>query len=335
MHPHRHIRAGLARQGGFPIDTGRPTPSIALGHLPHTDQRVRPGAQQQFLQGPDRGPILFPCRLEDSVPQSGYVLLVETPIDVIPPAHDNVLGSVHLDGVQLAPRIHQVLDHEMFKGSPAHVGTLTGPTTRVGIRPVMPRRQRRSVISVAGFPLPFGHRHSLLEHPFPPRSCAPLTIGLPGQDSRAFLVLDPDGVSTFHTSDIRPDWVPSKPRDHAVLFRPMLGPRSSRAPSARGQVLPPRSTSHHRSSPSRGVIKGSLTSTRPVFSPAWCPLDGTEALEHLSRASHPADQGPVTHAGWETGDRALARSYMIGTADLLFMQLSRHVRHRVAPQRCW
>src|SRR6202043_245957 len=39
------------------------------------------------------------------------------------------LGSVHLDGVQLALSVHQVLDHEIFKGSPAHVGTLTGPTT--------------------------------------------------------------------------------------------------------------------------------------------------------------------------------------------------------------
>jgi hypothetical protein len=58
-------------------------------------------------------------------------------------------------------------------------------------------------------------------------------------------------------------------------------------------------------------------------------------LSTFPRASHPADQGPVTHAGWETGDRALARSYMIGTADLLFMQLNRHVRHRVAPHRWW
>jgi hypothetical protein len=51
---------------------------------------------------------------------------------------------------------------------------------------------------------------------------------------------DLDGVSTFRTLDTQPDWVPSLPRDHAVLIRPVVPARPSRAPSARGQVLSPR-----------------------------------------------------------------------------------------------
>jgi hypothetical protein len=70
--------------------------------LPNADQRVRPGPQHHLLQRPDRGPVLLPRRLEDPPPQSGCVLLMETPDNGVP--IEDVLGSVHLGGVQLAPR---------------------------------------------------------------------------------------------------------------------------------------------------------------------------------------------------------------------------------------
>jgi hypothetical protein len=107
MHAHRHIRAGLARQGGFPIDPGRSTPSVALGHLPHTHQGVRPRPQHQFLQRPNLSPVLLPRRLEDPAPQPRYVLLMGTPIDHVPVHDSDVLGSVHRDGVQLAPMVRE------------------------------------------------------------------------------------------------------------------------------------------------------------------------------------------------------------------------------------
>jgi hypothetical protein len=56
----------------------------------------------------------------------------------------------------------------------------------------------------------------------------PVTVGLPG------ICLDPDGVSTFRASESRPDWVPSLPRDPAVLSRPVRSLRPPPAPSARG-----------------------------------------------------------------------------------------------------
>ena len=151
----------------------------------------------------------------------------------------------------------------MFKGSPAHVSALSGPATRAGIRPVIRGGRWRGRPCRRGFLPPFGYRHSLVGHPVPPRNSAPLTVGLPGTH------LDPDGVSTFRTSESRPDWVPSLPRGPAVLSRPVRSLRSPLAPSPRGQALSPRSSSHLRSYPLRGVIKGSLAFTRPAFPLAW------------------------------------------------------------------
>ena len=51
--------------------------------------------------------------------------------------------------------------------------------------------------------------------------------------------LDPGRVSTFRTSESRPDWVPSLPRGHAVLSRPVRSLRPPLAPSSRGQALSP------------------------------------------------------------------------------------------------
>jgi hypothetical protein len=126
-----------------------------------------------------------------------------------------------------------------------------------------PRRSTEGPTCRRGFLPPFGHRHSLLGHPVPPRNSAPLTVGLPG------VHLDPGGVSTFRTSESRPDWVPSLPRGPAVLSRPVRSLRPPLAPSPRGQALSPRSSSHLRSYPLRGVIKGSLAFTRPAFPLAW------------------------------------------------------------------
>ena len=49
---------------------------------------------------------------------------------------------------------------------PTRVSSLSGPGTRPGIRPVMRDGRRRSRPPCPGFPLPFGHRHSLLGSSF-------------------------------------------------------------------------------------------------------------------------------------------------------------------------
>ncbi|RDI68457.1 hypothetical protein DFR76_102858 [Nocardia pseudobrasiliensis] len=174
MHAHRHVRAGFAGKCGFSVDFGRPAPCIALGHLPDTQQCVRPGAQHQFLQRPGLRPVTVPRRLKDPAPQPRYVLLMDTPIDGVP--HQPVLGSVHRDGVQLAPSVRDV------PRAPA-LSRLTSPRQR-SFEP-----SHQDLVSDR-FPRPPPEQQSPASEPrrlsaigicllgflFPPRGCAPLTI---------------------------------------------------------------------------------------------------------------------------------------------------------------
>jgi hypothetical protein len=133
VHPHRHFRPGRRGQRDLPIDPGRPTPGVALGNLTDADQRVRPGPQHHLLQGPDGSPILLPCRLEDPAPQPHYVLLMSTPVNGVPV--QDVLGSVHRDGVQLAPRFGQALGLGVQRLTCPRQRPF-GPGRASGIRPV-------------------------------------------------------------------------------------------------------------------------------------------------------------------------------------------------------
>jgi hypothetical protein len=89
---------------------------------------------------------------------------------------------------------------------------------------------------------------------FPPGTSACLTVGLPDSHCR-----DPDGVSTFHTSEIRPGRVPSLPRGRRCPPRPDAVP-DRRLPLPNGQSLHPATTTHRRSHESRGINEGSRDS---------------------------------------------------------------------------
>jgi hypothetical protein len=134
------------------------------------------------------------------------------------------------------------------------------------------------------FPLPFGRRRSLLGHPVPARDFRS-PHGRPTRQR-----LDPGGVSTFRTSESRPDWAPSLPRGPAVLTQPVRSLRPPLAPSPRGQALSPRHAFHLRSCLLRGVIKGSLAFARPAFPLTCWPRMGQEPLGLALRASHPGRQ---------------------------------------------
>ena len=115
------------------------------------------------------------------------------------------------------PSVRTTRSASAFKGSPAHVSPVSGPATRAGIRPVIPRAPGGGAGNTAlGFLPPFGHRHPLLGHPVPAREFRP-PYGRPTRQR-----LDPGGVSTFRTSESRPEWAPSLPRGSAVLTRPVL-----------------------------------------------------------------------------------------------------------------
>ena len=181
VHPHSHARPGLGSQGDLPVDPGSPAPRVALRHLPHADQRVRPGPQHQLLQVPGLGPVLLPRRFEDPLPQPPYVLLMGTPVNSVPVQH--ALRSVHRHRRLTCPSVPAVWPLG-FNGSPAHVSAPSRPGTRPGIRPVIQGFRRRSRARRHAFLLPFGHRHSLFGHPVPPGSSAPLTVGLPRRQRR-------------------------------------------------------------------------------------------------------------------------------------------------------
>ena len=277
-----------------------------------------------LLQGPGLGPVLLPRRLEDPLPQPPYVALVDLPVDGIPVRH--ALRSVHVPGrchlsrrgafhlghrggdpgaavphgggeavarhrVQLALRFGWLDRHQRSR---AHLPTSAPfPGQPPGWYPASyPRAPGGGAGNAAlGFLPPFGRRRSLLGHPVPPAGFRS-PHGRPTRQR-----LDPGGVSTFRTSETRPDWVPSLPRGPAVLTRPVRSLRPPLAPSSRGQALSPRRASISRSCLLRGVIKGSLAFTRPAFPLACWSLDGTRTPWARSRASHPGRQDLPAHAG--------------------------------------
>ena len=206
--------------------------------------------------------VLLPRRLEDPPPQPPDVALMDPPVDGVPIRH--VLRSVHRHGVQLALRLGRLDQHQRSKAHlPTSAPFRTQPPGLVSGQ--LSRAVDGGVDHVAtGFLPSFDHRHSLVGHPAPAAEFRsphgrPTRQPAPG----------PDGISTFRTSESRPDWVPSLPRGPAVLTRPVRSLRPPLAPTSRGQALSPRSSSHLRSYPLRGVIKGLLAFTRPAFPLAW------------------------------------------------------------------
>jgi len=153
-------------------------------------------------------------------------------------------------------------------GSPDRVSALPGPGTRPGIRPVIRHGQRRAShhVPVSCCLSATGIRFSVTL--FPPGNWAFLTVGLPGTTWRP----DPDGVSTFHTCEIRPGWVPSLPRGRRCSSRPDAVP-GRRLPLPSGQSLHPAPAFHRRGHSSRGINEGSrnspVRSAPGLWPPGW------------------------------------------------------------------
>ena len=147
------LRPGLGSQRDLPVDPGGLAPSVALRHLPHADQRVRPGPQHQLLQVPDLRPVPLPRRLEDPLPQPPYVLLAGTPVNGVPLQH--VLRSVHRHRRLTCPSVPAVTELLVFNGSPAHVSALSRPGTRPGIRPVIRGHPAEEPVMLPRFPAAF------------------------------------------------------------------------------------------------------------------------------------------------------------------------------------
>src|SRR5260370_40499508 len=174
--PDCHRRPGLRRQGCLPVDPGGPAPSVALRHLPHADQRVRPGPQHHLLQGPELSPVLLPRRREDPLPQPRYVLLVGTPVNGVPlqPA----LRSVHHHGCLTCPSVRSAAWHRALTGSPGSRQLPFGPgNSRYPAGYPGPALEGDGML--AWFPAAFRPPAFASRPSFPAWYSAPLAIGLP------------------------------------------------------------------------------------------------------------------------------------------------------------
>ena len=155
--------------------------SVALRHLPHADQRVRPAPQHQLLQVPDHGQVTS-CAALKILPRSRRTFSSwdARPHDPGVPVGEGTSSgpftkAAAISNAHVLPA--STLPFGSGRSSKAHlphVSALSRPGTRPGIRPVIRAPSgRRPGPAGPGFLLPFGHRHSLLwascsRHGIPP-----------------------------------------------------------------------------------------------------------------------------------------------------------------------
>ena len=264
VHPHRHLRPFLRRQGNLAVDPGRPAPSVALGDLPHADQRVRPGPQHHLLQRPDRGPVLLPRRLEDPPPQPGYVAPRGSasrwrPSRARPPVRSpSLVSNLPLGSPGSRPRC-----------SKAHLPT----SAPFRARPIRPASGR----------FPAADRLEERRHHGRESRCLSAAgirflgilsrRGLPPLSRSAYQARGPGPRRGFHvprTRDTTGVGAPYTPRP-AVFTRPAESPpvaacRLYQRPGPITRVFVP----SFRALRLRGIIRGSLAFARPVFPSPGC-----------------------------------------------------------------
>jgi hypothetical protein len=151
---------------------------------------------------------------------------------------------------------------------------------------------------VSGFPLPFGHRLSLLGHPIPAGGLGPPHGRLTGHEVRT-----PTGLPRSTRTSCDRGGCLLYPEDGDAH---PTGP-SSPASACRFSTASPCTPLHHPSSEaSDNEASTEVHAIHPSgHSPRLWPPDGTGALGLLRRASNPADQEPATQSGW---GRALSTS---------------------------
>jgi len=210
------------------------------------------------------------------------------------PVRRIVLRSVH-HGVAVAPNVSigsGVVGHHHSTGPPGHVSDPLGSEQLL-------LSGQFAMATAEGPSLPwllspFGHRHSLLGHPFPAGG-----LGLPcGRLTGARHAPDPDGVSMLHIHELRPEWVPSKPRGRRCPMRTVVCDRSPPATLQRQSPLTPVLI------PSAGACLDEASSRVHILHPPGLPLacgrlDGGGTLGLFPELHTPPL--PATHVEEGTG----------------------------------
>ena len=173
----------------------------------------------------------------------------------------------------------------VFKGSPAHVSTLSSPAAEAGIRPV-PHDDHLEQQPPVASPVAFRPPASASWTSCPAEGFRP-SYDRPTRTSKS---PGPDGVSTFHAHETRPGRAPPIPQASGVLatgsHSPVAACRPSQRPGPITQVFVPSSKVRNNEA-SSGVHSRSPArpSPRPV-----APPDGTGALRLLPWARTPTDK---------------------------------------------
>jgi hypothetical protein len=144
----------------------------------------------------------------------------------------------------------------------------------------------------------------------PLRDWAFLTVGLPGPYVQG---LDLIGVVTFHTSQMRPGWVPPLLRGGDALPTGKESP-GRRLPPPSGQPCSPLPQPISEGARSRSIIRGSLTFTRPVFPLPVAP--GWNAGPWASTPELHTKPSPATHVRVGTGLEHWPGTIPTASADL-------------------
>ena len=270
--------------------------SVELRHLPHADQRVRPGPQHQLLQGPDPGPVLLLRRREDPLPQPPDVVLVDPPVDGVPVRH--VLGPFTVTVSNLSLGSGGVISISVQRLTCPRQHPF-GPSHQARYPASYPRRSTEASTMSPRFPVVFR----------PPAfaswaSCS--RRGVPPSSRSAYRqpAPDPTGLPRSAHRDTT-GWVPPLPRDERCSHD-----RSN--PSAAARRLPAASPYHPAPHPISGALHYEASSRVHSRSPArssprlW-PPGWNGGPWALPRASHPAGTRDARQGG--DRHRALARSY--------------------------
>ena len=302
LHPVGQLGLLRGSQRDLAVDAGRLAASVDLRDPPHADQRVGAGAEHQLLQIADLVQVPCLCRREDPLPQTPYVILGLLPVDR-QPVGDSSSGpftTARPAACAVAcPTCPSVPGSISIASSQAHLATSAPFRVRAHarIRPVIRGTAGGGAAHhVPRFPLPFGHRHSLLGHPVPAGE-----IGLPhGRPTGTCQARTPTGFP--RSAQLRCDrgGCPLYPGDGGVL--PAGGSLTGRHPPLpSGQSLHPAGTSTWRGSNVTRHHQG-FTRVHPSGLPLACgPRTERETLGRLLRASHPA----VTSDARRSGDRPL------------------------------
>jgi hypothetical protein len=142
---------------------------------------------------------------------------------------------------------------------------------------------------------------------------------------------DLDGVTAFRTHELRPGWVPSKPRGRRCSSR--TEDRAQPAPAASQRPVLLTLLQHPIR---RGPLDEASMRVQAIH-PSGLPLacgrpDGTGRPWASPEASHPADQEPTGHAGVGPGHRARTwNNALRHQPNLPSCVFTQHVRPRVAP----